>query len=119
MLFVHVSVGLVVWIRVGCLCPPVRNDIVTPRHLFFVTPVQHRSILPLQSIPIFYFPFPLLFPFFFIPGAFKCETCEKRFKRKDYLDKHIISAHENKYTIITADAAAAGELVFSLDYRKR
>ena len=25
-----------VWMRVGCPCPPVRNDIVTPRHLFFV-----------------------------------------------------------------------------------
>ena len=34
MLFVHVSGGLVVWIGVGCPCPPVRNDIVTPRHLF-------------------------------------------------------------------------------------
>ena len=35
MLFVHVSGGLVVWFWVGCLCPPVRNDTVTPRHLFF------------------------------------------------------------------------------------
>ena len=26
------SVG--VWMDVGCPCPPVRNDIVTPRHLF-------------------------------------------------------------------------------------
>ena len=25
-----------VWMGVGCPCPPVRNDIVTPRHLFFV-----------------------------------------------------------------------------------
>ena len=24
-----------VWIRLGCPCPPVRNDIVTPRHLLF------------------------------------------------------------------------------------
>ena len=23
-----------VWMGVGCPCPPVRNDIVTPRHLF-------------------------------------------------------------------------------------
>ena len=33
MLFVQVSEGLGVWIGVGCPCPPVRNDIVTPRHL--------------------------------------------------------------------------------------
>ena len=25
-----------VWIEVGCPCPPVRNDIVTPRHLFYL-----------------------------------------------------------------------------------
>ena len=24
-----------VWMGVGCPCPPVRNDIVTPRHLFY------------------------------------------------------------------------------------
>ena len=24
-----------VWMGVGCPCPPVRNDIVTPRHFFF------------------------------------------------------------------------------------
>ena len=35
MLFVHVSGGLRVWMGVGCPCPPVRNDIVTPRNLFF------------------------------------------------------------------------------------
>ena len=28
------GVGVRVWIWVGCPCPPVRNDIVTPRHLF-------------------------------------------------------------------------------------
>ena len=33
--FVYVSGGLEVWMRVGRPCPPVRNDIVTPRHLFF------------------------------------------------------------------------------------
>ena len=26
--------GRGVWMGVGCPCPPVRNDIVTPRHLF-------------------------------------------------------------------------------------
>ena len=25
-----------VWMGVGCPCPPVRNDIVTPRHLFLI-----------------------------------------------------------------------------------
>ena len=34
--FVHVSGGLRVWIKVGCPCPPVRNDIVTPDYLFFL-----------------------------------------------------------------------------------
>ena len=33
MLFVHVSGELGVWTGVGCSCPPVRNDIVTPRFL--------------------------------------------------------------------------------------
>ena len=28
--------GVKVWMGVGCPCPPVRNDIVTPRHLFGV-----------------------------------------------------------------------------------
>ena len=32
-MFVY-GVGFGVWMRVGCPCPPVRNDIVTPRHLF-------------------------------------------------------------------------------------
>ena len=34
-MFVY-GVGFGVWIGVGCPCPPVRNDIVTPRHLFHV-----------------------------------------------------------------------------------
>ena len=34
MLFVHVSGELLVWSGVGCPCPHVRNDIVTPCHLF-------------------------------------------------------------------------------------
>ena len=33
MLFVHVSGELGVWMGVGCSCPPVRNDILTPCHL--------------------------------------------------------------------------------------
>ena len=32
--WVNVGVGVGVWIGVGYPCPPVRNDIVTPRHLF-------------------------------------------------------------------------------------
>ena len=32
-MFVY-GVGFGVWMRVECPCPPVRNDIVTPRHLF-------------------------------------------------------------------------------------
>ena len=32
-MFVY-GVGFGVWMGVGCPCPPVRNDIVTPRHLF-------------------------------------------------------------------------------------
>ena len=28
--------GRWVWMGVGCPCPPVRNDIVTPRHLLFL-----------------------------------------------------------------------------------
>ena len=35
MLFDHVSGGFGVWMGVGCPCPPVRYDIVTPGHLFF------------------------------------------------------------------------------------
>ena len=34
MLFVYVSGGLGMWMEVGRPCPPVCNDIVTPRHLF-------------------------------------------------------------------------------------
>ena len=33
-MFVH-GVGFGVWMGIGCPCPPVRNDIVTPRHLFY------------------------------------------------------------------------------------
>ena len=29
-----------VWMGVGCPCPPIRNDIATPRHLFFL--VLHK-----------------------------------------------------------------------------
>ena len=32
----NVGEGHEVLMGVGCLCPPVRNDIVTPRHLFFL-----------------------------------------------------------------------------------
>ena len=47
-IFVYVSVwgmGFEMWMGVGCLCPPVRNDIVTPRHLFpFTTPFRIRLL---------------------------------------------------------------------------
>ena len=32
--FVYESGGLGVWMGVGCPCSPIRNNIVTPRHLF-------------------------------------------------------------------------------------
>ena len=31
-----------VWMGVGCPCPPVRNNIVTPRHLFFLFPFWRK-----------------------------------------------------------------------------
>ena len=34
--------GVGVWMGVGCPCPPVRNDIVTPRHLFRDKPIWER-----------------------------------------------------------------------------
>ena len=34
------------WLGVGCPCPPVRNDIVTPCHLLF-------SVLVLSSLGLF------------------------------------------------------------------
>ena len=43
MLFVHVSGGLVVWFGVGCPCPPVRNDIVTPRHLLKIKKILKEN----------------------------------------------------------------------------
>ena len=30
-----------VWMGVGCPCPPVCNDIVTPRHLFFIPSLDY------------------------------------------------------------------------------
>ena len=45
-------VGRWVWIGVGCPCPPVRNDIVTPRHLLDAS--SHLYIMPRteRSLPI-------------------------------------------------------------------
>ena len=40
------GVGFGVWMGVGCPCPPVRNYIVTPRHLFF----NHRSVFIVSVI---------------------------------------------------------------------
>ena len=49
-LFVYVleGVGGVVWVRlgVGCPCPPVPNDIVTPRHLFSRLALFHMADFP-------------------------------------------------------------------------
>ena len=41
-------VGHGVWIRFGCPCPPVRNDIVTPRHLFIVTSLMNSVCIDNQ-----------------------------------------------------------------------
>ena len=40
-----------VWMGVGCPCPPVHNDIVTPRHLFNLrpSPLQHLQVPGLVS----------------------------------------------------------------------
>ena len=49
-MFVY-GVGFGLWMGVGCPCPPVRNDIVTPRHLFFLgsgieeTPLSEIKII--------------------------------------------------------------------------
>ena len=48
------------WLGVGCPCPPVRNDIVTPRHLFPSFP--QLSFIP--SFPPSPASFPLSFPSF-------------------------------------------------------
>ena len=37
-----------VWMGVGCPCPPVRNDIVTPRHLLIGTLYDH--ITPVWAV---------------------------------------------------------------------
>ena len=42
-MFVY-GVGVVVWIWVGCPIPLVRNDIVTPRHLFMNWSIFGRDI---------------------------------------------------------------------------
>ena len=41
MFFVHVSGGLGMRMEVGCPCPPVRNDIVTPCHLLIDFWTEH------------------------------------------------------------------------------
>ena len=33
-----------VWIGVGCPCPPIRNDIVTPRHLFLLSIMNYKYL---------------------------------------------------------------------------
>ena len=44
-MFVY-GVGFGMWMRVGCPCPPIRNDIVTLRHLFNL--LLHERFLQLQ-----------------------------------------------------------------------
>ena len=68
-LFVYVSVlervlsGVWVWMGVGHPCQPVRNDIVTPRHLFlrlsYLSYHIHPSILA-----------PILLPLLLLPASF-------------------------------------------------
>ena len=48
LVFACVAGGHGVWMRVGCPCPPVRNNIVTPRHLFCFCP--RRNTIPTQTI---------------------------------------------------------------------
>ena len=38
--------GVGVWMWVGCPCPPVRNDIVTPRHLLVIPAPAHPQCCP-------------------------------------------------------------------------
>ena len=49
------------WMGVGCPCPPVRNDIVTPRHLLFCWHI--KAVIALLLLP------ELIFSFFFIAPA--------------------------------------------------
>ena len=72
MLFVHVSGGLEVWIGVGCPCPPVRNDIVTPRNLLHIFALAHMLGLarlgffltaPSHTNATWVTVYPALFPF--------------------------------------------------------
>ena len=37
--------GVGMWMGVRCPCPPVRNDIVTPRHLLFSDQLIHLGML--------------------------------------------------------------------------
>ena len=37
------GMGVGVWMGVGCPCPPVRNDIVTPRQLFLFSTLQDAA----------------------------------------------------------------------------
>ena len=60
--------GVGVRLRVGCPCPPVRNDIVTPRHLFFPSFLLSTCISFLSSVS-FRFSF-LLFSFSFFLRTF-------------------------------------------------
>ena len=56
--------GCWVWMVVACPCLPVRNDIVTPRHLFSLFPTSDPSFLsifhpffPSSFLPSFFLPF--------------------------------------------------------------
>ena len=44
-LYVPVLVGRRVWTGVGCPCPPVRNNIVTPHHLLYIVWFMQTKLL--------------------------------------------------------------------------
>ena len=48
-------VGPWVWMGVGCPCPPVRNDIVTPRHLFTPFCLGNFFFLPADFFFLFFY----------------------------------------------------------------
>ena len=47
------GVGYWVWMGVGCPCPPVRTDIVTPRHLFSFSRSGIRVLSDYLSLSLF------------------------------------------------------------------
>ena len=52
-MFVCGRVGFGVWMGVGCPCPPVRNDIVTPRHLLDAFSHLYKRLCPSERFTYF------------------------------------------------------------------